>query len=85
MNSSSPSTPEANSTPTMKPITMTGSVSAITSVKSATVRPSSRARRLTGVSAKRSKYPVWMSVTKVTAREMPVTAKMMATGSWNAL
>ena len=26
-----------------------------------------------------------MSVTRVDAREMPVTAKMIATGTWNAL
>ncbi len=34
---------------------------------------------------RRSKYPPWMSVTKVGARDIPVTAKAMAMGIRKAL
>ena len=54
-NSSTPSSPDSKRTPTMKPIAITGSVSATTSAKSATVSPNSIASRLMGVSARRSK------------------------------
>ena len=55
MNSSSPKTPDAKVTPTMNPMAITGKVRATTRAKSATVKPSNSARRLTGVIARRSK------------------------------
>ena len=55
MKSSSPRGPAAKVTPTTNPRTMTGIVSATTKLKSATVSPSSRANRLTGVTDSRSK------------------------------
>jgi hypothetical protein len=44
------------------------------------MRPKRRAERRTGVIHNRSKYPPWISVTKVGARDIPVTANAMAMG-----
>ncbi len=60
-------------------------VSRMIATTSAAINPSNSIGRRIGVSSRRSKYPPWMSVTSALAREMPVTAKMIATGSWNAL
>ena len=54
-------------------------------MRSAIISPRSSDSRRIGVMSRRSKYPFWMSVTSALARERPVTAKMIATGNWNAL
>ena len=61
------------------------SVMLSTSDASASISPTRSDVRRTGVSSRRSKYPPLMSSTSDEARETPVTAKMMAVGSWNAL
>ena len=57
-----PKGPVSKLTPTINPMMITGTVSAITKVKSATIIPSSSTSRLTGVITNLSKYPLWMSV-----------------------
>ena len=76
--------PLSKLTPMMNPSRSTGIVSATTVKRSAIISPRSSATRRIGVISSRSKYPSWMSVTSADAREIPVTAKMIATGSWNA-
>ncbi len=85
MKATTPRSPVSKRTPVARPRAITGTHRPHTMAKSATIRPRSSESRRTGVSSRRSKYPSWMSVTSTMAREMPVTAKMMATGSWKAL
>ena len=63
---------------------MTGTERMMIWTKSAAIIPSTSGNRRTGLISMRSKYPDWMSVTTAWARETPVTAKMIAVGSWKA-
>ena len=67
------------------PAARIGTVSTQATATSATMCPIRMARRRTGVSSSRSKYPFWMSSTSDPARDTPVTPIRMAVGSMNAL
>ena len=85
MNPSIPTIPVANDTPTTKPIIKTGMHSATTSTKSAAIRPSSSDEPLDRGEQQAFEVAARYVGDQCVRRDTPVTAKITATGSWNAV